>query len=97
MEWFIYGHNAQSVSVEKGTGAPPLPALAQVRCVRVWMASAKRHKLKLSQQLKAAHHIIVSSGETVGAFNTGFVTVNLHRATSAKERDTARTSVHRSA
>jgi len=31
--------------------------------------------------LKAFHHIIVSSAETTGTFNTGFDTVNLHRPT----------------
>jgi hypothetical protein len=28
--------------------------------------------------LKAVHHIVASSAETVGAFNTGFEAVNLH-------------------
>jgi len=30
------------------------------------------------------HHIVVSSAETIGAFNTGFDTVNLHRPTAAE-------------
>jgi len=33
--------------------------------------------------LKAVHHILASSAETIGAFNTGFDTVNLHRPTAA--------------
>jgi len=35
------------------------------------------------QGLKAFHHIIVSSAETMGGFNTGFETVNLHHPTVA--------------
>ena len=31
------------------------------------------------QNLKAVYHIVVSSAETTGAFNTGVETVNLHR------------------
>jgi len=31
--------------------------------------------------LKAVHHILASSAETIGAFNTGFDTVILHRPT----------------
>jgi hypothetical protein len=33
--------------------------------------------------LKAVLHIVASSAETIGAFNTGFDTVNLHRPTVA--------------
>jgi len=33
--------------------------------------------------LKAVHHILASSAETIGAFNTGLDTVNLHRPTVA--------------
>jgi hypothetical protein len=33
------------------------------------------------QSLKAVHHITVSSAETIGAFNAGLDTVNLHRPT----------------
>jgi len=37
--------------------------------------------------LKEVHHIIASSAETIGAFNTGFDTANLHRpATAAAAR-----------
>ena len=32
------------------------------------------------------HHVIVSSDETIGAFNTGFDTVNLHRPASSTMR-----------
>jgi len=31
--------------------------------------------------LKAVHHIVASSAEIIGAFNTGFDTVNLRRLT----------------
>jgi hypothetical protein len=33
--------------------------------------------------LKAVYRIVLSSVETMGAFNTGFDTVNLHRPTEA--------------
>jgi hypothetical protein len=44
--------------------------------------------------LKAFHHIVASSAETIGAFNTGFDTVNLHRLTrnSAAASHTAESS-----
>ena len=29
--------------------------------------------------MKAVHHVLVSRAETIGTFNTGFDTVNLHR------------------
>ena len=32
--------------------------------------------------MKAVHHIVASSAETIGAFNTGFDTVNVNRLTS---------------
>jgi hypothetical protein len=31
--------------------------------------------------LKAVYHLLVSSAETIGTFNTDFDTVNLHRPT----------------
>ena len=34
--------------------------------------------------LKAVYHILVSSDETIGAFNTGFDTVKLHRPTAMR-------------
>ena len=40
--------------------------------------------MKLKQSLKAVNHIVASSAETIGAFNTtGFNSVNLHRPTSS--------------
>ena len=38
-------------------------------------------QVEIQQTLKAVYEIPVSSAETVGAFNTGFDTVNLHRPT----------------
>ena len=35
------------------------------------------------QSLKAVHHIVASSTETRGAFDTGFDSVNLHHSTTA--------------
>jgi hypothetical protein len=37
--------------------------------------------LNLKATLKAVYDIIVSSAETIGAFNAGFDTVNLHPLT----------------
>jgi hypothetical protein len=34
--------------------------------------------------LKAVYDVIVSSAETIGAFNTGFDTIDLHRPSSAE-------------
>jgi hypothetical protein len=34
------------------------------------------------QSFEAVCHILISSAQTIGAFNTGFDTVNLHRLTS---------------
>jgi hypothetical protein len=39
--------------------------------------------LNSKAKLLAVHHILVSSAETIGAFNTGFDTANLHRPTTA--------------
>jgi hypothetical protein len=39
--------------------------------------------------LKAVYHILVSSAETIGAFNSGFDTVNLHRPTGVNQHEVA--------
>ena len=39
------------------------------------------------QNLTAIHHIVASSTERIGAFNTGFETVVLHRPTAAADGD----------
>ena len=44
------------------------------------------------QILKAVHHILVSSADTIGAFNTDFDTVNLHRPTLTIAEPTRLTS-----
>jgi len=41
----------------------------------------ERRKLKLKSEFETLHHIKVLSAEAIGAFNTGFDTVNLHRPT----------------
>jgi hypothetical protein len=38
-------------------------------------------KQKLTASLKAIHHIIASSAEPIGGFNTGFEPVSLHGLT----------------
>ena len=35
--------------------------------------------------MKAVYHVLVSSAETKGAFNTGFAPVNLHRPTELRD------------
>ena len=48
------------------------------------------------QNLKAIHHIVASSAETMGAFDTGFDRVNLHRLTMRADspRDPTSSSLH---
>jgi len=36
--------------------------------------------------MKAVQHIVVSSADTIGAFNTGFGRVNLHPPTTAPSK-----------
>jgi hypothetical protein len=48
------------------------------------LAGVQRRKLKLNAKLKAFHHIIASSAETIRVFNTGFDTVNLHCPTGGQ-------------
>jgi hypothetical protein len=45
-------------------------------------ATVYRRKLKLKTKFEAVYDVIVSSVETIGAFNTGFDAVNLHRPTT---------------
>jgi len=44
--------------------------------------------------LKAAYHILVSGAETMGAFNTGFETVNLHRPTGGSDDAESLARIH---
>jgi NADPH-dependent 2,4-dienoyl-CoA reductase/sulfur reductase-like enzyme len=43
--------------------------------------------------VKAGYHILVTRAETIGAFNTGFDTANLHRPTSGRAARDARHEV----
>jgi len=45
--------------------------------------------------LKAFYDILVSSAETIGAFNAGFDTVNLHRPTTATAKLTSAAAAYR--
>jgi hypothetical protein len=44
------------------------------------------HVETVSNNQKRFYDIVVSSGKTMGAFTTGFETVNLHRLTLPKPR-----------
>jgi len=62
---------AKSESVYRGQGESLVP-----------LYTRESVSLSLSRSLKAFHHIVASSAGTVGAFKTGFDTVNLHPPTA---------------